>query len=152
MVRVPPRQNSDHGVVPGLVILYPYRTPNPWKRKTQGMPRCGKNKEFKKKNRKEGQGPGNVIEFSHFRKQSAEELHFCTFPGSCSISEARKSFRNFSALLIVCCSLCLVWVFAHINVSSVYTAGRISDRGDREIVYAPTAWMSKSLAISYPTR
>ena len=33
-------------------------------------------------------------ESSHLRKRSAEKLHFCAFPGICSISESAKKLQK----------------------------------------------------------
>ena len=55
-------------------------------------------------------------EFSHLRKRSAKNLHFCTFLGNCSISESAKKLQKLvgSALshLMLCCFLILVRVIA----------------------------------------
>ena len=50
-------------------------------------------------------------EFSHLRKRSAEKLHFCAFPGICSISESAKKLQKLFGSALSHLIKCYCWDF-----------------------------------------
>ena len=50
-------------------------------------------------------------EFSHLRKRSAEKLHFCAFPGVCSISECAEKLQTRFGSALAHLMQCYCWDF-----------------------------------------